>query len=325
MSEPRAAAAVVLAAGKGVRMKSKLPKVLHELCGMPMLAHVLEAVRQADVSRTIVVIGHGAEVVRERFTGWDAPLQFVIQGERRGTGHAVMMAEETLAGFDGDVMVVCGDNPLISAETVRNVVKTHRSSGAACTVVTAEVPDPFGYGRIVRNAEGSVEAIVEERDADDETKKVREINSGNYLFNARLLFESLKEITPDNVQKEYLLTDVVTVLRSKGHKVMSYVAPDPAEVLGINSRAQLADVSALMQQRIQRKLMDGGVTIVDPRSTFVDPRVEAGEDTVIFPGCVIMGPVKIGGDCRIGPFAYLKGDVRLADGETVDPYEKRKA
>jgi bifunctional UDP-N-acetylglucosamine pyrophosphorylase/glucosamine-1-phosphate N-acetyltransferase len=324
MTETRAAVAVVLAAGKGVRMKSKLPKVLHELCGRPMLAHVLEAVKSADVRETIVVIGHGAELVKERFADWDAPLRFIIQSERKGTGHAVMMAEEALADFDGEVMVVCGDNPLISTETIRRVVQTHRDDRAAYTVVTAEVPDPFGYGRIVRNAEDSVEEIVEERDADEATKRIREINSGNYLFDARRLFRSLKEIRPDNHQKEYLLTDVVKVLRSGGHTVMSYAASDPAEVLGVNSRAQMAKVSVLMQERIQTALMDAGVTIVDPRSTFIDPRVEAGPDTVILPGCVITGPVKIGGECRVGPFAYLCGNVRLADGETVGAYEMRE-
>ncbi len=322
MTENRSAVAVVLAAGQGVRMKSTRPKVLHEVCGLPMLAFVLDAVHDAGVTETIVVIGYGAAEVRERFADWDRPLRWVEQTEQRGTGHAVMVTESELADFTGDVVVVCGDNPLLSAETLVKVVERHRSEAASCTVVTAEVANPTGYGRIVRAPDGSVERIVEEADASEEEKQVREINSGNYVFDARQLFEALKGITPDNDQQEYLLTDVVAVLRGADRRVMSHPAPDPTEVLGINSREQLAQAGKILQQRIQKRLMDGGVTIVDPQTSFIGPRVEIGVDTVILPFTVIMGPSRVGSDCRIGPFAYVRAGSTIVDGTEVGGFKE---
>lgn len=318
MSVQRGTVAVILAAGQGVRMKSRLPKVLHELCGLPMLSFVIAALRQAGVSDLIVVVGYGADEVKARYAG--EPLRWAVQSEQKGTGHAVMMAEPLLAGQDGDVIVACGDNPLLSDETVAQVLEYHRAQRTACTVVTAKVPNPTGYGRIVRGREGTVERIVEEKDATPEEKRITEINSGNYVFDCRLLFDALQRIRPDNRQREYLLTDVVKVLRAGFHEVMSYAAPDPTEVLGINSRAQLADAGRILQDRVQSKLMEQGVTIVDPRNTFIDPRVEIGPDTVVMPFTVIQGPAKIGGNCRIGPFAWLHGAVRVEDGSEVQGF-----
>ena len=248
MPTPRGVIAVVLAAGQGVRMKSDKAKVLHELCGRPMLAFVLDAMRAAGVSEQIVVVGHGADAVKSAFAGYPS-VRWALQTERKGTGHAVMMTEPELAGFEGDVVVVCGDNPLLLGETVAKVLATHRASGAACTVVTADAPNPTGYGRIVRAADGTVARIVEEKDASPDVKKIREINSGNYVFDARSLFEALKHVTADNAQKEYLLTDVVAVLRRAGKKVMSHRAADPTEVLGVNTLDQLAEAEKILLRR----------------------------------------------------------------------------
>ncbi len=249
MGRSRSVVAVVLAAGQGVRMKSDKAKVLHELCGRPMLAHVLDAMRKAGAADLVIVVGHDADTVKAAFADYPPPVRWVIQAERKGTGHAVMVTEPALAGYDGDVVVACGDSPLLRGETVAQVIAAHRASGAACTVVTAEVAEPFGYGRIVRAADGSVARIVEEKNASADEKKIREINSGNYVFDARSLYESLKHITADNAQKEYLLTDVVGVLRRAGKKVMSHRAADPTEVLGINSREQLAHAEEVYRQR----------------------------------------------------------------------------
>jgi bifunctional UDP-N-acetylglucosamine pyrophosphorylase/glucosamine-1-phosphate N-acetyltransferase len=249
MGEGRSAIAVVLAAGQGVRMKSDRAKVLHELCGLPMLAFVLSACRDAGIPDIIVVVGHSADEVRAKFADYPATIRWVVQAERKGTGHAVMVARGELAGYDGDVVVICGDSPLLTARTVAGALARHREEKAACTVVTAEAPDPFGYGRIVRAADGSVERIVEEKDASPQEKKIREINSGNYVFDARLLFESLGQIRTDNAQKEYLLTDVVAVLRSAGKRVCSQRAADATEVLGINTLEQLAEAEKVLRGR----------------------------------------------------------------------------
>jgi len=249
MSEDRSAVAVVLAAGQGTRMKSDRPKVLHEVCCRPMLAFVLDVMRDAGVPDAVVVVGYRAEEVRRRFADWDVPLRWVEQTEQKGTGHAVMVTGETLAGFDGEMVVVCGDNPLLSADTVRRAVARHRAEGVACTVVTAQVVDPSGYGRIIRGDSGDVEAIVEERDASEAQKQVCEVNSGNYVFAARALFEALDRVTPDNDQHEYYLTDVVAVLRADGRRVIGTIADEPTEVLGINDREQLAEAERILVAR----------------------------------------------------------------------------
>ncbi len=248
MPQSRSVVSIILAAGQGVRMKSEKAKVLHEALGRPILAFVLDAMRAAGIARHVVVVGYRAEEVKAAFPG-DASLAWAVQTERKGTGHAVMTAESALAGYDGDVVVVCGDSPLLKGRTVAKVIETHRKSGASCTIVTAEVPEPFGYGRIVRGADGTVARIVEEKDASADEKMIREINSGNYVFDARSLFESLKRIGANNAQKEYLLTDVVAVMRRAGKKVLSERADDPTEVLGVNTPEQLAEAEGILRRR----------------------------------------------------------------------------
>ena len=249
MREDRSVVAVVLAAGQGTRMKSDLPKVLHAVCGRPMLALVLDAMHDAGVADAVVVVGYRAEAVREVFADWVTPLRWVEQPEQKGTGHAVMVTRETLADFDGEVVVVCGDNPLLSAETVRGAIVRHRVEGVACTVVTAEVADPTGYGRVIRDPGGDVEAIVEQRDASEAQQRVNEVNSGNYVFDARCLFDALEKVTPENDQHEYYLTDVVAVLRAGGKRVIAHKAGEATEVLGINDREQLALAERLLLAR----------------------------------------------------------------------------
>lgn len=308
-------AGVILAAGKGVRMKSELPKVLHEVAGLPMLEFVIQAMRQAGIEDLYVVVGNRKELLRERFA--DAGLTFVDQDQQLGTGHAVKVTEPVLGQFDGDVVVVNGDNPLLRAETICQAVRMRSDSGVSCVVVTARVNDPFGYGRIVRSHDDLVERIVEQRDASDRERDINEVNSGNYVFVAVDLFRALDRLSSENDQGEYLLTDVVKLLREDGRAVQGLVAADPAEVLGINSREQLAMASRLLQQRINERWMSEGVTLVSPETTFIDPRVVLGPDTVVEPCVVIRGRVKVGSNCRIGPFVELTGPLEVPEGKTV--------
>lgn len=302
--------ALILAAGKGARMKSDRPKVLFEANGLPLLSYPMAAARDAGASEVIAVVGAGRELVKEAFVR-DA-VTWVAQERQLGTGHAVMCAREALAGFEGLVVVLCGDAPLVRAETISRLCRHTAEKGAACTVLTSEVDDPTGYGRIVRGDEG-VRAIVEEKDASDEEKAVREINSGAYCFRWPELDAVLDRLSDDNAQGEYLLTDAIALLLEGPGRVEALVCGDPHEALGVNTRAQLAQVSRVLRGRVCERLMEVGVTIVDPASAFIDARAEIGVDTVIEPFVVIEGPVKIGARCRIGPFTHIRGASELAD------------
>lgn len=306
---------IILAAGKGVRMKSELPKVLHEVVGLPMLFFVIEVMHEAGVDEPVVVVGNGKQLVRERFA--DARVSFVDQDQQLGTGHAVMTARLAFDGRQGSVVVVNGDNPLLKAETIRAAMKLREDTGVACVVVTAEIAEPKGYGRMIRNNKGLVTRIVEERDATDEEKRVHEINSGNYVFNAADLAGCVDKLSTDNDQKEYLLTDVVKLLNEQGKAVRAMVAGDPTEVLGINSRKQLAEAACVLRTRINDRLMADGVTLVSPETAFIDPRASIGADTVVEPFVVIRGAVEIGKRCHIGPFSELVAPTKLKDGEAT--------
>ena len=301
--------AVILAAGKGTIMKSKLPKVLHKIGGKPMLQHVLDAADAAGAARKVVVVGHEAELV-EAMVGEQA--QMALQAEQLGTGHAVMQTEAVLKDFCGTVMIICGDTPLLEAAELKKFYEGHVASQAAATVLTAFMDDPAGYGRIIRDADGNVLGIVEEKDAVLEQKAIKEINTGIYCVEAPLLFEVLAILTCDNAQGEYYLTDVLAKLNAMGKKVGGVATADSDMIMGINSRRQLAEAENIMRQRILNKLMDDGVTIMDPASTFIEKGVEIGQDTVIYPYTWLEGTTKIGEDCQIGPNVRLT-NVRIGN------------
>lgn len=301
--------AVILAAGKGTRMKSKLPKVLHKVGGKPMLQHVLDAADAAGAARKVVIVGHEAELV-EAMVGEQA--QMALQAEQLGTGHAVMQTEAVLKDFCGTVMIICGDTPLLEAAELKKFYEGHVASQAAATVLTAFMDDPAGYGRIIRDADGNVLGIVEEKDAVLEQKSIKEINTGIYCVEAPLLFGVLATLTCDNAQGEYYLTDVLAKLNVMGKKVGGVATADSDMIMGINSRRQLAEAENIMRRRILNKLMDDGVTIMDPASTFIEKGVEIGQDTVIYPYTWLEGTTKIGEDCQIGPNVRLT-NVRIGN------------
>lgn len=301
--------AVILAAGKGTRMKSKLPKVLHKIGGKPMLQHVLDAADAAGAARKVVVVGHEAELV-EAMVGEQA--QMALQAEQLGTGHAVMQTEAVLKDFCGTVMIICGDTPLLEAAELKKFYEGHVASQAAATVLTAFMDDPAGYGRIIRDADGNVLGIVEEKDAVLEQKAIKEINTGIYCVEAPSLFEVLATLTCDNAQGEHYLTDVLAKLNAMGKKVGGVATADSDMIMGINSRRQLAEAENIMRQRILNKLMDDGVTVMDPASTFIEKGVEIGQDTVIYPYTWLEGTTKIGEDCQIGPNVRLT-NVRIGN------------
>ena len=315
--------AIILAAGVSKRMNTKLAKVLHEVCGRPMLAYVLNACREAGISKIYVIVGFSAEEVKEQFAECD-DIIWVEQEEQLGTGHAVLCCKEHLKDFNGEVLILCGDGPLIRSGTLKTLIEKHESGQSAATLGTALLEDPSGYGRIVRDKYGNIQGIVEHSDCTEEQLTIKETNPSHYLFNSKVLFEALENIKPDNVKKEYYLTDAVSGIIRTGHKVEAITAVAPEEAVGINSRAQLSEASKIMQQRIQRKLMESGVTIVDPDNTWIDARAQIGQDTVIEPFTYIHGEVKIGQGCRIGPFAYLRHGTILKNNVVLGVYTEVK-
>jgi bifunctional UDP-N-acetylglucosamine pyrophosphorylase/glucosamine-1-phosphate N-acetyltransferase len=290
--------AVILAAGKGTRMNSQLPKVLHPICGTPMIDHVLEALRPLDVAQVYVVTGHLHEMVEEHLAHRAI---CVYQRERLGTAHAVKMVASHLRNFDGDVLVTCGDTPLIKTETLNALIARRRSHHTAGTVLTTVLADPRGYGRIVRNRDGTVRKIVEDKDTNTYEEKIDEINTGFYCFDAKSLFWALKRVRNDNAQKEFYLTDTVEILGAADQEVEACIAPDFTEVVGINNRRDMAVAERFLRERILHRIMDSGVTIIDPATTYIDNTVRIGIDTTIHPLTIIRGNTFIGEGCEIGP------------------------
>ena len=290
-------ATIILAAGKGTRMKSKTPKVLHKVGGKPMLQHVIDAAKKAGSSREVVIIGSGAELVEKKIFG----VEFVLQKEQLGTGHAVLCARENFAASEGTVLILCGDTPLLTSELLKNFIAAHENSNCAATVLTAEMPDPKGYGRVLHEADGSFKKIVEEKDATKDQKKIREVNAGVYCFDVKKLFGALERVTNDNAQGEYYLPDVLPILKGDGEKIGTFAADFCDETIGINSRVQLAAAERILRQRKTLELMNSGVTIEDPHTTFIDVDVTIGQDTVIKPNTYLEGKTIIGADCEIGP------------------------
>jgi bifunctional UDP-N-acetylglucosamine pyrophosphorylase/glucosamine-1-phosphate N-acetyltransferase len=299
-------------------MRSELPKVLHEVCGRPMLAYVLSACRLSGADRILVVVGHEKEKVMERFAA-DRDLVFVEQEEQRGTGHAVMCCREALSAFEGSVLVIAGDMPLVRRETLADLVDVREQHGDALTIATTELEDPTGYGRIVRNSKGDLEAIVEHRDCTDQQLAIQEVNVSYYCFDSKQLLEGLAHLRPSPSKGEYYLTDLVQVFRNQGAKVSASVQVQPADALGINSRLDLAMVNRAMQDRIQRALLCEGVTIVDPDNTWIEADVAVGADTVIYPFSFIGCGASIGEGCRVGPFALVKPGDTIEDSGSARP------
>ena len=308
-------AVLIMAAGRGTRMRSKLPKVLHPLCGRPMLLWTVHAAREAGAPRIVVVLGEEADQVRAALP---ADVEVVIQDPPAGTGDAVAQARDALEGCE-HVIVLSGDHPLLDGTFVSALAERHVSSGAAATVTTRELDEPGQYGRVVRAADGSVERIVETRNPGDATPEeiaIKEINAGTYAFAVGPLFDALAGVRADNSQGEYYLGDVLPLLRGAGHEVVAHLTEDEAVGLGVNTRADLAVVAAAARARLLEQHMLAGVTIVDPASTMIDAGVEIGEDTVIEPFSLLRGSTRVGPDCTIGPSTTLT-DVTVADSVRV--------
>ena len=322
---------LILAAGKGTRMRSKLPKVLHKVGGKEMLRHVIDAAKGAGSEREVVVIGSGAKLVEQAISG----VEFVLQEEQLGTGHAVLSAQKNFEQSDGTLLILCGDTPLLTSKLLKNFTAAHENSKCAATVLTAKMPDATGYGRIIREEDGTFKKIVEEKDTTDFEKKIREVNAGVYCFDVKKLFGALEKIKNDNAQGEYYLPDVLTILKDAGEKISAFTAEYADETLGINSRVQLAAADRIFRMKKNHELMDSGVTIIDPNTTFIDYDAKIGQDTIIYPNTYIEGKTIIGEDCSIGPdirftdmkvgnrvtaqFSYCH-EAEICDGVTLGPY-----
>ena len=294
---------LILAAGKGVRMKSDLPKVLHPMLGRPMLCYVIEVVRVLHPTKIYLVVSGQSMLRREELGGY--PLEFIIQPEPLGTGHAVLQARPILQDKGGVLLVMNGDSPLITPRTLRGLLRWHRQRGSLATVLTATLDDPTGYGRIIRGSKDRIEAIVEQREATPGQRKNREVNGGVYCFNIPPIFPYLAKIERSPHQKEYYLPEVFSILRREGKEVTSFQASSSQEILGINNRYQLALVERLMREKLLKDLMMKGVTIVDPSSTYIDSTVKVGKDTVIHPQVVLQGETRIGPRCHIHSFTKI--------------------
>ena len=289
--------AVVLAAGKGTRMKSELYKVLHTINGISMVEHVLRAVQQSNVERIVTIVGHGAETVRDVLADQS---EFALQEEQLGTGHAVLQAKDLLKDEEGSTLVICGDTPLFSAETLNQLFEFHEESNAKGTILTAIAEDPAGYGRVVRQSDKEVSRIVEQKDANEEEQAITEINTGTYVFNNKALFEALDKVGNENAQGEYYLPDVISIMKEAGDTVKAFTMDNFDEAIGVNDRIALAEATRLMTKRINEKHMRNGVTFVNPTATYIEVDVEIGQDTLIESGVSLKGNTKIGSYSTIG-------------------------
>lgn len=305
--------AVILAAGKGTRMKSKLYKVLHPVAGQAMVQHVIDSVKRAGVETVVTVVGHGAEKVQETI---GHASQFVHQEEQLGTAHAVKTAKDILEAKKGTTIVVCGDTPLISHETIESLLAFHESEQSAATVLSARVDNPFGYGRIMRDASGLVSGIVEQKDASEEQAKINEISSGIFAFDNEKLFETLEKVKNNNVQGEYYLPDVIHILNEENEKVSAFITEDVDGIMGVNDRVQLAQAEQKMKERINLQHMINGVTIIDPATTYIGKEVVIGEDTIIEPGTRLSGKTIIGKNVIIGMNSDIKNST-IEDDATI--------
>lgn len=314
MSTDKMAKAVILAAGKGTRMKSDKSKVLHEIFNKPLLGYVLDAVNQSDmIDFSYVIVGHQAQAVSEFCkTHYPQTTTTRLQEPQLGTGHAVSFVVNDLKNYKGEVIILCGDTPLIKPETLKEFISTHRNNGADLTVMSAIFDNPTNYGRIIRDKNG-LKAIVEEKDATTEQKQIKEINAGIYCVNWEKIAPVFSDLKNNNAQGEYYITDMVKWAVNKGLKTEAYTLKNNNEIFGINSKTHLAEATKILNKETIQKHMDNGVQIVDPQNTWISPETEIGADTLILPNVYITGKNKIGKNCKIGPFAHLRGDVEVDD------------
>lgn len=316
---------IILAAGKGTRMKSETPKVLHEIFNKTLLGYVIEAVNNTGMAdENIVIVGHQAERVSEYVSKNYPNTKTILQTPQLGTGHAVSMAINELNDFKGEVVILCGDTPLITSETLKDFVENHRNQKSDLTVMSAIMENPTNYGRIVRKQDGRVDSIVEEKDATSEQKKINEINAGIYCLEWEKVKNAFAELKTNNAQGEYYLTDIIKWGNKNSLNVNAYILKDNEEIFGINSKVNLAEATKMLNRRILNKHMTNGVTIVDPDSTWISPNTEIEPDTIIYPSCYIEGKNRIGKNCKIGPFAHLRGDVVLEDNVKIGNFVEVK-
>mgnify|MGYP001007366190 CR=1 FL=1 len=294
--------AVILAAGKGVRMRSHIPKVIHRVAGVPMIKHVVNAVSQAGIDKITLVVGQQSELIKDIFAGQE--INYAVQAEQLGTGHALLQASSQVE-HDDMVLVVAGDTPLLQAKTLQQLIAHHRNTQAVATVLSTIIDEPYGYGRIVREESGQLARIVEEKDASPEEKRIFEINSGMYCLQVKEAFATLQKLGASNAQGEYYLTDILEIIKNNGQKVEVFLTEARDDIYGINNREQLARAEKIMRQRKNFELMMAGVTIIDPETTFIDSQVKIGMDTIIYPFTIIEGQSIIGESCLIGPSSYL--------------------
>lgn len=305
---------IILAAGKGTRMKSDLPKVLHTIFDKPLVGYVLDSVNRTElVNENFVIVGHQSELVEEYVTNNYKNAKCLLQSPQLGTGHAVSMALPFLKDFEGEVIILCGDTPLITSETLKDFITFHKEKSSDITVMSAIFENPTNYGRIVRKDNGSVNSIVEEKDASDSQKAIKEINAGIYCINWKKVKSAFSELKNNNAQGEYYLTDIIKWGNENNLSVNAYTLSNNEEIYGINSKANLAVATKMLNKRTINKLLSDGVTIIDPETTWISPETEIDTDTIIYPSCYINGKNKIGKHCKIGPFAHLRGDVVLED------------
>src|SRR5262245_49505210 len=301
---------IILAAGQGKRMKSRLPKVMHPLCGKPLFLNVLTAAKRLKPGKVAIIIGHGAEAVKQAYPNGD--VTWVVQEQQLGTGHAVSCARNSFGAFSGDVLILSGDVPLISEQTLNAIIHLHQQRGASLTLLTATLKEPRGYGRVLRDADGAIAGIVEERDATDAQQQIEEVNAGVYVVSAALLFSALEKVKNHNNQGEYYLPDIVAIALKQGERVATMKVDDACEMMGINTREELAQMEKTLQERINRKWMDNGVTLKDPSTTYIDDGVVIGNDTFIGPNTHLCGNTVIGERCQIDGSAYLT-DTQIGD------------
>ena len=312
---------LILAAGKGTRMKSSLPKPLHTVCGFPIVSYILKAAQALNPAAIGMVVGHGAQTVMDTvkagLSSWgiSSPIVFAEQTDLSGSGSAVKAALPLLQKFE-TVLIINGDTPLLRAETLQEMINLFKSTQAGAAVMGVKVPDPYGYGRIIRGQNGTFERIVEESDADAETKQITEINSGMYVFNSKMLQTALSQLTPQGPKKEYYLTDTLYLIKQMNQQVLVYTGSNYMEALGINSRIQLAEVEQILRNEQRNRLMEEGVSLINPEDVYADASVQVGEDTVIYPGCYLLGNTRIGRNCTLESGVYVKDSV-IGDNVTL--------